>query len=140
VPGTLAGWWFDALEPLEPRKNCYRFYHTTTQADKINGAAIRIGEGKKEFGTGFYTTCGDSLVPAKIIGTEWFTTKQKESRWKVICFEVSSDTLYVNLKSQPQREFLHYILTHSTGYPHGGGAANEEDLAMINEINTLGRS
>lgn len=119
------------------------FYHTCT-AD-LGNKQLFATEGDKEFGGGFYTTCGDIAKPYQLIAGEWFETKQQRHDWHVVAFTLKSDAL-INVLLENAGDAkdrlkvpLTFYLTHSTGYPSGQKNPTDKDLADINEINLLGR-
>ncbi|HEX3879451.1 MAG TPA: hypothetical protein VHW24_20855 [Bryobacteraceae bacterium] len=119
------------------------FLHTCT-AD-LGDKQIYATEGDKEFGSGFYTTCGDIETPYQLIADEWFVTKQSRHDWHVIAFSMRTDALLnfllnnAGTRTDALKNPLHFYLTHSTGYPSGKANPTEQDLAHMNEINLLGR-
>ncbi len=121
----------------------YVFTHTCT-AD-LSYKQLYATEGDKEFGMGFYTCCGSSEIPHKLIAGDWFEAKQKRHDWHVIAFSIKAsglvDYLLQNAGDQKLKlsVALGFYLSNSNGYPSGQANPTIEDFADINAINLLGR-
>lgn len=120
------------------------FLHTCT-AD-LSNKQLYVTEGNKEFGPGFYTTCGDNDKPYELIAGEWFESKQGRHDWHVVAFCFRSaglvDKLLENAgedHKQTLTRALSFYLSNSTGYPSGQQNPTQGDLDDINAINLLGR-
>jgi RHS repeat-associated protein len=130
-PGIMARW--TVGDRGEPAPGTVPFFHTTPSKDRFDGTGVFYGDGKKEFGTGFYTTSGGSLDATGLIGKKWFG---KTNRWDVIRFDVPANHLNSILPTDPgQKAFVDHLLTNSTGYPGGRATPDQNDLNTINAIN-----